>query len=82
MKSPHALLDSFWTMMLISLEQTIHSKHNSHISVVKIVLGILFLAYLVLNSTYFSGLASIMTVPRCVDFIILKKLLKSLGLQI
>ncbi|XP_044745332.1 probable glutamate receptor [Coccinella septempunctata] len=61
------LLDAFWILLKISLGQTFHGRKNSFIIIERLVLASFFLVYLILNSAYFSGLASIMTVPRYED---------------
>ncbi|KAK9892094.1 hypothetical protein WA026_018296 [Henosepilachna vigintioctopunctata] len=59
------LMKSFWVLLRISLSQVIMKKFSKHkYSPVRIVILVLFLMYSILDSTFFSGLASTMTTPR------------------
>ncbi|KAK9892095.1 hypothetical protein WA026_018297 [Henosepilachna vigintioctopunctata] len=60
----NTIRNSFWALLKISLSQGLTKTVNNGHLPVRIILVIFLLMYSILDSTYFSGLASIMTIPR------------------
>ncbi|KAK9892092.1 hypothetical protein WA026_018294 [Henosepilachna vigintioctopunctata] len=60
----NTFINSFWVVLKISLSQGLTKSTKRNHSSLRILFLVLLSMYSILDSSYFSGLASIMTIPR------------------